>query len=223
MEFSLLWAVLTAVAAAYLALRLRPVATPDRPLDRIIGAAAVGLFAGRLAAVIGTGINPILNPGQLLLVRGGVDTVWASLTAALALTWPLRRHLAALDNLAPAVLAALAGWHGGCLWRSVCLGAASDLPWSWSLPGSAVSRHPVELYAALALTAGCLLLSRVRLPPGTAAAIAVSWAAATRMITEPLRPSLDGGPVWFYLAGAVIGLLAASVSWRRSPITSDSA
>ncbi|HUO45279.1 MAG TPA: prolipoprotein diacylglyceryl transferase family protein [Acidimicrobiia bacterium] len=219
MEFTLLWAVLTAVATAYLALRLRPIDTPERPLDRIIGAAVVGLFAGRLAALIGAGINPIINPGQLLLVRGGVDTMWASLAATVTLCWPLRNQLPAVDNLAPLVLAALAGWHSGCLWRSGCLGAASDLPWAWSLPGSAVSRHPVELYAALALAAGWLVLSRVRFPPGSAAAIAVVWAATTRLITEPLRPSLDGGPIWFYLASALIGLLAAFALPRRSLTT----
>ena len=88
MELTLLWAALTAFLAAYLTLRLRPFDTPNRPFDRLIGAAVVGMFTGRLAAVLVAGINPITNPGQLLLIRGGVDTMWASLAGFATLALP---------------------------------------------------------------------------------------------------------------------------------------
>jgi prolipoprotein diacylglyceryltransferase len=214
MELTLLWAALTAFVAAYLALRLRPFDVPSRPLDRLIGAAVVGMFTGRLAAILQAGINPISNPGQLLLIRGGVDTMWASLAGFATLVWPLRKNLQAVDNLAPAVLAALGGWHAGCIWRSTCLGTAADLPWAWALPGSQVSRHPVELYAAIGLAAGAFLLARLTLPTGTLTGLAISWAALTRLLTEPMRPSIGGGPIAFYVAAAVVGVFV--IAWSRN-------
>jgi prolipoprotein diacylglyceryltransferase len=214
MEFTLLWAALTAFGAAYLTLRLRPLDIPNRPLDRLIGTAVVGMFTGRLAAVLAAGINPISNPGQLLLIRGGVDTMWASLAGFATIAWPLRRNLQALDNLVPAALAALGGWHAGCLWRSTCLGSASDLPWAWSLPGSDVTRHPVELYAAIGFVAGAFILARLSLPKGALTGLAISWAALTRLFTEPMRPSIGGGPIAFYVTAAVVGVVVAA--WSRN-------
>jgi hypothetical protein len=218
MELTLLWAALTAFAFAAIGLRARPLTDPDRPLDRLIGAALVGLFLGRLVAVMGSGINPLVNPGQILVVRGGVDTVAAGLGGALALAWPLRRRLAALDNLAPPALLALGGWHAGCLWRSTCLGAASELPWAWSLPGSDIDRHPVEIYAALGLVAGALLIARAHRPPGTNTGLAIAVAGLVLLATEPIRPALGPGPAWFY--GAAIAIGAAVVGWSsRRPWT----
>ncbi len=214
MEVTLLWAALTAFLAAYLTLRLRPFDIPNRPFDRLIGAAVVGMFTGRLAAVLAAGINPITNPGQLLLIRGGVDTMWASLAGFATLAWPLRKNLRAIDNLAPAALAALGGWHAGCVWRSTCLGTASDLPWAWALPGSDVTRHPVELYAAIGFLAGAFLLTRLALPTGALTGLAVAWAGFARLLTEPMRPSIGGGPVAFYVAVTVIGVVLAA--WSRN-------
>ncbi|HKX74690.1 MAG TPA: hypothetical protein VJR05_04795, partial [Acidimicrobiia bacterium] len=107
-------------------------------------------------------------------------------------------------------------WHAGCLWRSTCLGTASDLPWAFPLPGSTVSRHPVELYAALLFAVGAWALSRWSLPTGVPAGLAVAWAAGTRLVTEPLRPSLTGGPVAFYVAALIAGLAWTLWSWRRA-------
>jgi len=214
MELTLLWAALTAFVAAYLTLRLRPPDVPNRPLDRLIGAAVVGMFTGRLAAVLAAGINPITNPGQLLLIRGGVDTTWASMAGFATLAWPLRRNPRAVDNLAPAALAALGGWHTGCVWRSTCLGTAADLPWAWALPGSDVTRHPVELYAAIGFVAGAFFLARLSLPKGALTGLAITWAALTRLLTEPMRPSIGGGPIAFYITATVVGVVVAA--WSRN-------
>jgi hypothetical protein len=211
-EFSLLGAALTAFAAAYLALRLTRPAVPDRPLDRLIGAALAGMAAGRIAAMIQDGINPLTDPGQLLFVRGGVDTMWASLTAVTALTWPLRGNLSAIDRLSPLALAGLAGWQAGCLWRGACLGMATDLPWGWPLASSTTDRHPVELYAALILVIGTIVVARIGRPAGMASALAVVWAAGARLVTEPLRPHLGSGRMWFYLLGLAVGSLGAALA-----------
>ncbi|HKY48082.1 MAG TPA: prolipoprotein diacylglyceryl transferase family protein [Acidimicrobiia bacterium] len=219
MEFTLLWAALTAFAAAWITIRLTRPAVPDRPVDRVIGAAVAGIAVGRVAAVLMQGTNPLTNPGELLIIRGGVDTVFASLAGVAVLAWPLRRVPASLDALAPAVLAALAGWHGGCLWRSTCLGTASDLPWAWALPGSDVTRHPVEIYAATLLLAGLWTIVTIKTftrHPGTAAAMAVFWSGLARLATEPFRPGLGASLSWFYALATVAGLIAAGLFGVRS-------
>ena len=209
MEFTLLWAALTAFAAAFVTIRLTKPTIPDRPLDRMVAAAVAGIFVGRIAAVLMQGTNPLASLGELLIIRGGVDTVWASLTSLVVLVLPLRRTPLALDAIGPAALAALAGWHGGCLWRSTCLGTMSDLPWAWALPGSDITRHPVEIYTAILFLAGTWLVSWIRLPAGTAAATALFWAGLARLATEPARPRLGAGLWWFYALAAVAGLTAA--------------
>jgi prolipoprotein diacylglyceryltransferase len=226
MEFTLLWAALTAFAAAFVTIRLTKPSIPDRPLDRLLGAAVAGIAVGRIAAMLIQGTNPITNPGELLVIRGGVDTVWASLTGVAVLTWSLRRTPRALDALAPAALAALAGWHGGCLWRSTCLGTVSDLPWAWALPGSDITRHPVEIYAAILLLAGAFTVTRIERPVGAAASMALFWAGLARLATEPVRPSLGAGLWWFYALGAVtaltmVGFLAVRTRQLTDKVAAD--
>lgn len=226
MEFTLLFAAAMALAAASLALRWEAArgnaATCASDLwEVLISAALVGVFVGRLAAMISSGVNPLANPGDILIVRGGVATGPATL-AALATIAFLARHelIAVADALAVAALASLGGWHLGCLARDACLGTPSDLPWAMTQPGSSVSRHPVELYAAAALlVAGAALavIRKRRLNPGLAAGIALTVAASVRLVTEPMRPTLGTGPVWWYLAGTAAGLVATGVAWRRQP------
>ena len=47
-----------------------------------------------------------------------------------------------------------------------------------------------------------------RPPAGAPAALAVIAAAGTRLVVEPLQPSISGGPVWFYAAGLAAGIAA---------------
>ncbi len=71
MEFTLLWAALTAVAFVWAGTRLWPEGLPDHPTDRMIGAAVAGLFIGRLTAMFVQGTNLFTNSGDILIVRGG--------------------------------------------------------------------------------------------------------------------------------------------------------
>jgi prolipoprotein diacylglyceryltransferase len=227
MEFTLLWAALLAVAAMWAMLRIegRLGLLPDSRsdwFDLLIGSAVVGLVAGRLAAMILTGTNPLTHLGDVILIRGGVDTGFASLATILYLLWATRRSgLVSLDAVGPAVLAGLAGWHGGCLFRGTCLGTRSDLPWTWAEPGSDLTRHPTELYAALlflAGAAGVVLLLRRRARSGAAASIALALAGVIRLATEPIRPSLGPGPIWWYTAALVAGaVLTGAAFLRRAP------
>lgn len=214
MEFTLLFAALTAFAMMWAGTGIWTERLPERPLDDLVGSAIAGLFVGRLAAMIGQGINPVINPLDIIIVRGGVHTGAAVIGAIAALAWVSRSRLANLDSLAPAALLGLAGWHAGCLWRGACLGTASDLPWAWASLASDITRHPVELYAAVALVVSAWLIGRLPWRLLLRAGSALALAGLARLITEPMRPSLSGGPIGWYLAGVMLGLAAGLVAER---------
>ena len=226
MEFTLLWAAVTGVGLALLMAnvekRLGLIPTDAGSLgDLILGAAVTGLITGRLASMFLSGTNPFTHPGDILIVRSGVDTGFASLGALGFVAFTSRRHLTAtVDALAPAAMAGLAGWHAGCLYRGACLGTTSSLPWAVAQQGSTVTRHPVEIYAALLfLIAALLLLRWLRRgvgPMGGAGAVALGLAGAIRLATEPLRPSLGSGPIGWYWAALAIGLLGVVIARLRT-------
>ena len=211
MEFTLLWAVLTAAVFAWGGLHIWDDRVPSDAGDRLLVASLLALIAGRITAMLVSGVNPLTHPADMIILRAGVDTAAASLVFIVSLAWTTRHLTGALDALAPAVLAGLAGWHSGCLWRGACLGSPSELPWAWSQDGSLVTRHPVEIYAAVALIVAAWLVGRLGWRPYLRAGVAVALAAAIRWVTEPLRPSLGGGPWGWYLAGIVLGALIVAV------------
>lgn len=224
MEFTLLFAVAIAFAAGSIALRWEAargnaVDCASDLWEVLLTSAIVGLFVGRLAAMITSGVNPLTNVGDILIVRGGVATGPATIAALLTMAFAARGEIVAVaDSLAVASLASLGGWHVGCLARDACLGTPSDLPWAMTQPGSSIGRHPVELYAAGALLLGAAVLAVVRkrrIPPGLAAATALGYSSLVRLATEPLRLSLSGGPVWWYVAGLLAAGGALGLIWRR--------
>ena len=201
MEFSLLGAAFLAILALYAVLywearRGNAAACTKNLWELALTAAVIGLFVGRLAAMVGDGVNPITNPADILIVRGGVATGAASVATLASVAWMGRQELwPVLDGLAAAGVAGLAGWHAGCVVRDSCLGTASDLPWATAQAGSTVTRHPVGIYAALLLAVaarGIAVWKKRRMPPlGAAAGVAVATAAGVRLITEPLLPHGD--------------------------------
>ena len=230
MEFTLLAAAGFSVAGFWMMLRW------EAPRGNAAGCAVdlwdagltsviAGLFVGRVTAMVSAGINPLTDPFQIILIRSGVSTT-ATVIAALAVFALLSRRdiIAAADAIAPSALAGLAGWHAGCIPTNACLGTESALPWAWALPGSTISRHPVELYAALGLAVAAVALAiwkqRGRPPTGAPASAAFVAAGGLRLITEPMRISLDGGPVLLYAGGVVLGCAGLIVSYgvrrRRS-------
>ena len=91
MEFTLLWAALTGVGLMWIGTHLWIDGLPPKPADALIGGATIGLIVGRLAAMLGQGINPVTHPLDIILVRGGVDTGFASLSAISILLWTTRQ------------------------------------------------------------------------------------------------------------------------------------
>ena len=217
MEFTLLWAALTAVGFAWLGTRIWPERLPDHATDRMGGAAAAGLLVGRLSAMLLQGTNPFSNPGDILIVRGGVHTGTATAAAIATYLWAAKWKVAYLDATSPATLMGLGGWHAGCLWRNACLGSGSELPWAWAQEGSLITRHPVELYTAVGLMIAAWLVSRLPWRLLTKSGVALASAGLVRLLTEPMRPSITGGPVGWYIAAIVVGLAAAIIGPRFSP------
>jgi prolipoprotein diacylglyceryltransferase len=224
MEFTLLGAALLATLAALATLRWEAGRTNAADCTRVvwdalIGASVIGLIAGRLVAMIGQGTNPLTHVTDILLVRGGVDTVAAAAVAVVTYAWLVRSDLwTLLDAGAVAALAGLAGWHAGCLVRDTCLGSRTSVPWALDQSAAGIGRHPVEIYAAIGLVLAALLLvgwkATRRPPPGVIASVAFAAAALTRLATEPLRLGLgDDLSVW-YAAAAAGGMGAAWWRWR---------
>ncbi len=215
MEFTLLFAALTAAAFGRLALIQVPQAARRRVSDLALGAAMSGLVVGRIGAMISDGVNPLTNLGTMAIIRAGVDTGFASLAALAFVVWSARRQLVLLDGLAPVALASLGGWHAGCLWRGTCLGTASELPWAFAQANSAVTRHPVEIYAAIGFVLAALVLAKVQFKPGVSTGVGLAAAAAIRLLTEPMRPSISGGPIGWYWAALLLAVGATLFALRR--------
>ncbi len=210
MEFTLLWAALTAVAFIWLGTKLWGEGLPTRPVETLTGAATIGLLSGRLAAMASQGINPATNPGDIILVRGGVDSGFAAVGALATIAWTYRGELPRLDALAPAALMGLAGWHVGCLWRGACLGTSSDVPWAMARSFGEVARHPVEIYAAVALVGLAYLIARLPLRLFVRTGAAIAAAGLVRLTTAPLRLSIIGQPIGWYIAAIVAGIVLAA-------------
>lgn len=221
MEFTLLAGAGIAVGAIYSVLWIEAghtnAADCTRDLwDALLTATVAGVFAGRLGAMISEGTNPLTHPGDVLIVRGGVDPIVASVAALATFGWLMRADLWWLaDAAAPAALAGLAGWQASCTVRGTCLGTRSDLPWAITETGGTVTRHPVDIYAAILLLLTLLALiwwKRHRSGSGAITGAALAAAAAARLITEPMRLGIGSDPAPWYLFGGVIGI--ALLTWR---------
>ena len=216
MEFTLLWAALTGVFFAWGGTRLWHEGLPDHATDRMVGAAAAGLFMGRLVAMTLQGTNPLTHPGDILVIRGGVHTAAATVGALGVYLWAVKGQIRFLDATAAAAVLGLAGWHAGCLWRNTCLGAASDLPWAWSLPSSTITRHPVEIYAALGLIAAAFIVARLPIRTLLRTGAGLALASLVLLLTEPLRLTIKGGLEPWYIAGIAAGVVVVTLGGRAA-------
>lgn len=219
MEFTLLAAAAVAVGGFWLMLRWEAkrgnAAGCSLDLwDAGLTAGAIGLLIGRLIAMVQVGINPLADPAQIILVRSGVSTAGASIAALLMFAYLARKTLfEAADAVGPSALAGLAGWHAGSLATGSWLGRVSDLPWAQTASGSDITRHPVEIYAAVLFLVAAVAIAqwkqRGRPPLGAPTGLSLAAAGTVMLATESLRISLAGGPLWLY-AGAVISGLGVT-------------
>jgi prolipoprotein diacylglyceryltransferase len=222
MEFTLLAAASIAVGAFWLMLRWEAnrgnAAGCALDLwDAGLTAGAVGLLVGRLVAMAQVGINPLSDPAQIILVRSGVSTVGASISALLMFAFLARKSLLeASDAIGPSALAGLAGWHLGSVVTGSWLGTVSSLPWAQAVSGSDITRHPVEIYTTALFVIVAFAIAtwkqKGRPPLGVPAGLSLAAAGTIRLVTESLRISLTGGPVLLYAAAIVGG--GGVVLWR---------
>ena len=158
MEFTLLFSTLLAAGAIWLASRLRyrsdPSAVNNAAFEVVLNAIFFGVIIGRVWAMVAAGTNPLTHLGDVIVIRGGVDPLGASLGAMAALAWTNRRlGVKAWDALAPMALWGLSAWHAGCLFTGSCLGAPSTLPWAMTEAGTAMTTartKPATLKPSLA-------------------------------------------------------------------------
>jgi prolipoprotein diacylglyceryltransferase len=170
------------------------------------------------------GINPIADPAQIILVRSGVSTAGASIAALLMFGFLARKSfLSSADAIGPSVLAGLAGWHLGALVTGSWLGTVSGLPWAQAAQGSNITRHPVELYAAALYVVAAFAIAtwkqKGRPPLGAPAGLSLAAAGGVMLVTEPVRISLAGGPIWLYVGAVVAGFGVAIWSIIRQSST----
>jgi prolipoprotein diacylglyceryltransferase len=226
MEFTLLAAAAVAVGGFWLMLRWEAkrgnAAGCSLDLwDAGLTAGAVGLLSGRLIAMAQVGINPLSDPAQIILVRSGVSSAGASIAALLMFAFLARKSLfVATDAIGPSVLAGLAGWHAGSLATGSWLGTVSDLPWAQTASGSDITRHPVELYAAalylIAAIAIAVWKQKGRPPLAAPTGLSIAAAGGVMLVTEPVRISLTGGPIWLYATAITAGLAVTLWSVLRA-------
>lgn len=177
--------------------RTRRPAEP-RLSDVALWPAAIGLLAGRLAALAlddPSGLRTIRN---LLLVRGGVE-LWPGVAAGALLCLALlrrRRHPLgeAAGLLAPAAVAAWAAYALACVVRDGCPGPPS--PIGLRPPGLTTTQLPVGVIVGLIGLGAALVLrksSRRRSATGLVLA-ALLVVSGLRSLESIWLPSLADGP-----------------------------
>jgi phosphatidylglycerol:prolipoprotein diacylglycerol transferase len=192
--------------------------------DHIWNAGLYGLLAtiivGRLAHAIEFWPAYVMQPLDIVGLNAQAF-LWGpgALAGVLVAAWYIHRHklpwVTVLDAAAPGVLAGLVIANLGALLAGNGVGMPANLPWAVDLWG--VSRHPVQLYAALGeLITLAVVLQALRKPsrPGTAALLGLLGWGLTAWLIEPFRAEsatvVAGIRLW-----QVIGLGAALAAlWR---------
>ena len=201
--------------------------------DHIWNAGLYGLLAtiivGRLAHVIAFWPAYRLQPVEIVGLNAQAFLWGPGVVAGLLIAaWYIHRHklpwATVLDAAAPGVLAGLIIANLGALLAGNDVGAPANLPWAVDLWG--VSRHPVQIYAALGeLITLAVVLHALRKPtrPGTVALLGLLGWGLTAWLVEPFRAEsstvVAGIRLW-----QMIGLAAALVAlWvlRRRAATAD--
>ena len=182
-------------------------------------ALAAGAIGGRLGHVVA--YWPAYRT-QLLEIFGfnsRAFLLWPAAAAALVVAsgylyrqrLPLARML---DAAAPGALAGAAVASLGALLAGRAYGAAARVPWAVNPWG--VSRHPSQVYEALAaLAVAGLVLRMIRQGsrPGAAALVALAGYGLSRWLLEPFRaPEVSATILGGLRSAQVLGLAAALIA-----------
>jgi phosphatidylglycerol---prolipoprotein diacylglyceryl transferase len=190
--------------------------------DHVYNAGLYGLIGGVIAARAGHVIAYWSAYRTQLTEIFGFNTqaflLWPGLIGGLAIAgWYIYRHrlplVAVLDVFAPGALVGVAIASIGAFLAGRNPGAASSLPWAVEMWG--VTRHPSQLYEALAALAVAGLAGqsvRRGARPGAPFLLAVLGYGLSRWLLEPFREASPALPGTGLRVPQVIGLALALVS-----------
>lgn len=216
-----LLASLVLIAAALgVVIAVAPPRTGDRAslFDVALWPVMAGVLAGRVTAAALDDPHALSRPGDLLVLRGGVE-FWAGVATAAAVgVWSARRArqsaVARLADVAPYALVAYAAYEAGCLVRAGCFGPRSAI--GLVPPGLSATVAPVGLFVAAAAV-GLAIVAR-RVAPrygGNAIAISVLGLAVIRAVASIWLPKIRSGPTRQHLESIVVAVAAGVVLSAR--------
>jgi phosphatidylglycerol:prolipoprotein diacylglycerol transferase len=188
------------------------------------------VLVGRLAHVVAFWPAYRLQPLEIIGINTRAFLPWPGMAAALvAGAWYVRRYRLpyrqALDAMAPGAMLAVGIASAGALLNGSMAGAPSTVP--WAIPVWGVSRHPSQVYEAVAALGIVVVLLQIRdARPGTVAWAALLGYGLLRWLLEPFRAestTVAGGlrlPQLIGLAAAVVALWQLR-KWAAYPPARD--
>lgn len=202
------------VAAAALAARVWPPRTtlPKELLDLAAGPVIAGLVVGRLVAMAIDDPSGMSRPGDLLIIRGGME-FWPGLAAGAAWATVAARRadvawLERLADLAPYGLVAVGVYEATCLIRDGCFGPAVRA--GLRPPGTAAPQLPVGVLVGAVLFAFAIACRRVGTSRASLAIlVAIGGLSATRAASGFVLPAVGDIPTRPHAESLVV--LAATV------------
>jgi phosphatidylglycerol:prolipoprotein diacylglycerol transferase len=227
---------LALLIAAWAALAAGAWAARRRGLDgdHVYNAGMYGLLAAVLVARLAHVVAFWTAYRAQLLEILGLNTRafiwWPGLAAGLLVAgWYCHRHRLPWATMADAgALGALVGIgiaHLGAFLAGQDLGAPTRLPWGISVWG--VSRHPFQLYGAVASFAAAALVAWLvtrQERPGTPALVALGGYGLSLWLLEPARadsPTMWGGLRYLQMLGLATLVVALLLLRARSRTPSD--
>lgn len=208
----LLSVVAMAVAVAVSSRVARPTTLGDgRVLDAATAPVLVGLLVGRLVAMVLDDPRGLSRPGDILIIRGGVE-FWPGVLAGMTVAAVAAKRagidvLSRLADLAPHALVAYAVYEAACLIREGCFGPVAAV--GLRPEGIPQRQVPIGLFVAIATLAISWAVRRVTATsPLRGLGVALVGVAAVRAVAATWLPRISDGPTRQQLqAVAVLGAL----------------
>lgn len=194
-----------------------PTSNDDRDgfLDVVLVPAMIGVLAGRLVAVAIDAPRSLTRPGDLLVIRSGVEFWPGVVAAALVVAWTARRELLSpverLAAIAPLAMIGYAGYEATCPVRDGCFGPES--PIGLQPPGLATTMLPIGLVVAAVVALAAVAVRRLVVaghPPSLVLAVALTGVAAPRAVASFWLPAVGDGLTRPHLTSIALTVLGAA-------------